>query len=87
MQIIEDAAVHEQYCRVITPEPAISEESEDVCALLKQCLDMRWEDSLLPALRICIVLHARLQYWLAGADPFHSCQWLLGTCVKRNGMK
>ena len=42
VQIIEDAAVHEQYCRVITPEPAINEESEDVCALLKQCLDMRW---------------------------------------------
>ena len=41
MQIIEEAAVHEQYCRVITPEPAINEEAEDVCALLKQCLDMR----------------------------------------------
>lgn len=40
-QIIEDAAVHENYCRVITPEPAINEETEDVCALLKQCLDLR----------------------------------------------
>ena len=42
MQIIEDAAVHENYCRVITPEPAINEETEDVCALLKQCLDLRY---------------------------------------------
>lgn len=40
-QIIEDAAVHEQYSRVITPEPAMSEETEDVCALLQQCLDLR----------------------------------------------
>lgn len=41
MQIIEDAAVHEQYSRVITPEPAMNEETEDVCALLQQCLDIR----------------------------------------------
>ena len=41
MQIIEDAAVHEQYSRVITPEPAMNEETEDVCALLQQCLDLR----------------------------------------------
>lgn len=41
MQIIEDAAVHEQYSRVITPEPAMNEETEDVCALLRQCLDLR----------------------------------------------
>ncbi len=40
-QIIEDAAVHEQYSRVITPEPAMNEETEDVCALLQQCLDLR----------------------------------------------
>ena len=42
VQIIEDAAVHEQYSRVITPEPAMNEETEDVCALLQQCLDIRW---------------------------------------------
>ena len=42
MQIIEDAAVHEQYSRVITPEPAMNEETEDVCALLQQCLDLRY---------------------------------------------
>ena len=41
LQIIEDAAVHENYCRVITPEPAVNEETEDVCALLMQCLDLR----------------------------------------------
>lgn len=49
-QIIEDAAVHEQYCRVITPEPAINEEAEDVCALLQQCLDMRVKWLFTPAL-------------------------------------
>jgi hypothetical protein len=41
-QIIEDNAMHEQYCRVITPEPGLNEETEDVCAMLKQCLDLRW---------------------------------------------
>ena len=40
-QIIEDAAVHDQYCRVITPEPAINEETEDVCQDLQGCLDLR----------------------------------------------
>ncbi|KAK9843466.1 hypothetical protein WJX81_004251 [Elliptochloris bilobata] len=40
-KIIEDAAVHEQYCRVITPEPAINEETEEVTFLLQQCLDLR----------------------------------------------
>ena len=41
-QIIEDAAVHEQYCRVITPEPAINEETEEVTFLLQQCLELRY---------------------------------------------
>ena len=48
MQIIEDAAVHEQYSRVITPEPAMNEETEDVCALLQQCLDLRSDHSFDP---------------------------------------
>lgn len=46
LQIIEDAAVHEQYSRVITPEPAMNEETEDVCALLQQCLDLRCDPCL-----------------------------------------
>ena len=50
-QIIEDAAVHEQYSRVITPEPAMSEETEDVCALLQQCLDLRCVHVLLTGMR------------------------------------
>lgn len=29
-RIIEDAAMHEQYVRVITPEPAPTEETEEV---------------------------------------------------------
>lgn len=40
-KIIEDAAMHDQYCRVITPEPAINEETEEVCTLLKQCYALR----------------------------------------------
>ncbi|EFN59016.1 hypothetical protein CHLNCDRAFT_137692 [Chlorella variabilis] len=40
-RIIEDAAMHEQYVRVITPEPTPTEETEEVCHLLRQALDMR----------------------------------------------
>ncbi|PSC67241.1 AMP deaminase isoform A [Micractinium conductrix] len=40
-RIIEDAAMHEAYVRVITPEPAPTEETEEVSSLLKQSLDMR----------------------------------------------
>lgn len=39
--MMENAALHEQYTRVITPEPALNEETEDVCALLKECYDLR----------------------------------------------
>ena len=35
------AAAQAAYCRVITPEPAPSEEAEDVCALLRECLELR----------------------------------------------
>lgn len=41
MQMQEEAALHEQYTRVITPEPALNEETEDVCGLLKKCYDLR----------------------------------------------
>lgn len=41
--MMESAALHEQYTRVITPEPALNEETEDVCALLKECYDLRCE--------------------------------------------
>ncbi|KAK9901310.1 hypothetical protein WJX75_005763 [Coccomyxa subellipsoidea] len=50
-KIIEDAAVHEQYSRVITPEPAMNEETEDVCALLQQCLDIREKWLFKPAVQ------------------------------------
>lgn len=40
-QIIEDAALHDQYCRVITPEPALNEEQEDVCTQLKDAVQLR----------------------------------------------
>lgn len=75
LQIIEDAAIHENYCRVITPEPAINEETEDVCALLKQCLDMRCRamsdrrdliDMIEPLETLCSVI-----------KPAHTLCWLL----------
>jgi len=40
-RIIEDAALHEQYSRVILPEPASSEETEEVAWLLQRALDAR----------------------------------------------
>jgi hypothetical protein len=40
-RIIEDAALHEQYARVITPEAAPTEETEEVCWLLQRALDAR----------------------------------------------
>lgn len=40
-QILEEAALHEQYTRVISMEPALNEETEDVCALIKECADLR----------------------------------------------
>ncbi|KAL4432444.1 hypothetical protein ABPG77_001743 [Micractinium sp. CCAP 211/92] len=49
-RIIEDAAMHEQYVRVITPEPVPTEETEEVCYLLRQCLDMRGRWLFRPAL-------------------------------------
>lgn len=41
-QLQEEAALHEQYTRVITPEPGHNEEAEDVCSLLKECYELRW---------------------------------------------
>lgn len=52
-QMMEDAALHEQYTHVITPEPALNEETEDVCALLKECYDMRCAPSA-PCLCHCL---------------------------------
>ncbi len=40
-RIIEDAALHEQYSRVILPDPASSEETEEVAWLLQRALDAR----------------------------------------------
>lgn len=41
-QLQEEAALHEQYTRVITPEPGLNEETEDVCALLEECYLLRY---------------------------------------------
>ena len=43
------AAAQAAYCRVITPEPAPSEEAEDVCALLRECLELRAKWLFAPA--------------------------------------
>jgi AMP deaminase len=48
-RIIEEAATAEQYCRVITPEPCPTEETEDVCGLLRECLDLRAKWCFTPA--------------------------------------
>lgn len=53
VQIIEDAAMHDQYCRVITPEPASNEETEEVCALLKQCYALRYTSCINVLLLVC----------------------------------
>lgn len=44
-QILEEAALHEQYTRVISMEPSLNEETEDVCALIKECADLRCASS------------------------------------------
>lgn len=46
-QILEEAALYEQYTRVISMEPALNEETEDVCALIKECADLRCAGSWL----------------------------------------
>jgi hypothetical protein len=41
-QAIEVAAtMFDDYCRVITPENLLTEESEEVCAMLVECLELR----------------------------------------------
>lgn len=39
--MIEDAAMHEAYVRVITPEHSPSEETEDVCYMLQEAMELR----------------------------------------------
>lgn len=39
--MIEDAAMHEAYVRVITPEHSPSEETEDVCFMLQEAMELR----------------------------------------------
>jgi AMP deaminase len=46
---VNAAASQAAYCRVITPEPAPSEEAEDVCALLRECLELRAKWLFTPA--------------------------------------
>ncbi|BDA45326.1 AMP deaminase 2 at C-terminar half [Coccomyxa sp. Obi] len=71
-KIIEDAAVHEQYSRVITPEPAMNEETEDVCALLQQCLDIREKWLFKPAVQPEHLAHLQevAKPSLVDPDPF-----------------
>lgn len=42
LQAIEQAAVlYDDYCRVITPENLLTDESEEVCAMLLECMELR----------------------------------------------
>lgn len=47
---IEQAAtLYDDYCRVITPENLLTEESEEVCAMLVECLELRRKWLFTPA--------------------------------------
>jgi hypothetical protein len=49
-QAIEQAAtLYDDYCRVITPENLLTEESEEVCAMLVECLELRRKWLFTPA--------------------------------------
>jgi hypothetical protein len=50
LQAIEQAAtLYDDYCRVITPENLLTEESEEVCAMLVECLELRRKWLFTPA--------------------------------------
>ena len=72
-RIIEDAALHEHYNRVFTPELPQSEESEDVCNMLKQALDERekWVFKPKVAPQDMGVPEAQSMVECLENDPFH----------------
>jgi len=41
--------LYDDYCRVITPENLLTEESEEVCAMLLQCMELRKKYLFTPA--------------------------------------
>lgn len=56
-----DTSSGEDYSRVITPEAAITDEVEDVCAMLAECLEMRKKWLFKPAgawVGACVCMHA-----------------------------
>lgn len=73
-RIIEDAALHEHYNRVLTPEMPQTEEAEDVCHMLKKALDERSKWVFKPRLSpedMVDVPEAQLMRHCLGDDPFH----------------
>jgi AMP deaminase len=72
-RIIEDAALHEHYNRVFTPELPQSEEYEDVCNMLKQALNERkkWVFAPRVAPQDMGVPEAQSMEECLGNDPFH----------------
>ena len=72
-RIIEDAALHEHYNRVLTPEMPQSEEAEDVCHMLRQALDERQKWVFKPhvAPQDMMVTEAQSMTECLDNDPFH----------------
>lgn len=73
-RIIEDAALHEQYSRVILPEPASNEETEEVCWLLQRALDARRKWLFKPAVGLEALADlpeiTRMRDCVPDRDPF-----------------
>ena len=53
-QLLDEAALYEQYTRVISTEPSLNEETEDVCALLKVPAALSTSCSSTPVACICL---------------------------------
>ena len=72
--------MHDQYCRVITPEPIPTEETEEVCYLLRQAMDLRcWQGVLLFKEYLC--LRRNISNILLPAQAGHGPQVLPGGAV------
>jgi hypothetical protein len=73
-RIIEDAALHEQYSRVITPEMPPTEETEDVCFMIKKAMEERDKWVFRPALGpedLSNLPEAQLMSECFDGNPFH----------------
>ena len=73
-RIIEDAALHEHYSRVILPDPASNEETDEVCWMLQRALDARHKWLFKPAqgyeTLVGLPEVTRMRQCIPGCDPF-----------------